>query len=39
MIEMNDPELQSAATKYAVDFGDRAAGQLLRYVRRQQRLR
>lgn len=39
MIDMDDAELQAAATKYAEDFGDGAAGRLERYVRRQQRTR
>lgn len=39
MIEMNDDELQSAMTKYAEDFGSKAAAQLERYVRRQQHSR
>ncbi len=39
MIEMKDDDLQSAVTKYAEDFGDKAAAQLERYVRRQQRSR
>jgi len=39
MIEINDGELQAPVTKYAKDFGSRAAGQLERYVRRHQRSR
>lgn len=40
MIEMDDAELQAAVTKYAEDFGSKAAGQLERYVRgRQHRVR
>jgi len=39
MMEMNDAELQSAVAKYAEDFGSKAASQLERYVRRQQRSR
>jgi hypothetical protein len=39
MIEMDDDELRSAVTKYADDFGSKAAEQLERYVRRQQRSR
>jgi hypothetical protein len=39
MIEMNDAELQSAVTMYAGDFGNKAAAQLERYVRRQQHSR
>jgi hypothetical protein len=39
MIEMKDAELQSAVAKYAEDFGSKAAAQLERSVRRQQRAR
>jgi hypothetical protein len=34
MIEMNDIELQSAVSRYAEDFGPKAAAQLERFVRR-----
>jgi hypothetical protein len=37
MLEMNDTELSVAAIRYAEDFGPKAAAQLERYVRRQQR--
>jgi len=36
MFELNDAELSAAVTKYAQDFGPKAASQLERYVRRQQ---
>jgi hypothetical protein len=39
MIDMSDAELRSAVTKYAEDFGNKAAAQLERYVRRQQHSR
>ena len=39
MTEMKDNELHAAVTKYAEDFGGKAAAQLERYVRRQQRMR
>jgi hypothetical protein len=39
MTDMNDGEMQSAVARYAEDFGSRAAAQLERYVRRQQRCR
>jgi len=39
MVGMDDAQLQAAARKYAEDFGNKAAGQLQRYVRRQQRVR
>lgn len=39
MIDMSDADLRSAVTKYAEDFGGKAAAQLERYVRRQQHSR
>jgi hypothetical protein len=39
MIDMNDAELQAAGKMYAEDFGEKAALQLERYVRRQQHSR
>jgi hypothetical protein len=39
MVDMNDEKLHAAVTKYMDDFGSKAAAQLERYVRREQRSR
>jgi hypothetical protein len=36
---LNDDEVHKAVARYAEDFGDKAAAQLERYVRRQQHSR